>query len=230
MTTRALDDMLDSVLQRRSFNAKGTFVGSSDIDLLQMVELANAANVHFRRFFPWNTLKKTDTITMDGSLTYDLASDFDYLVPESAYKTTSAVPVNLPASNELWGWLGANSTTSGRTYIGQIIGGQLVLSQEVAADVITYDYISKHAVDTNAGGATKERFTLDNDVFLLDEEVLLQGIDAHWAKAKGFEDAPQSMGQFIQSMRGWIAHDTGAKTIRPYRVPRRGPWSDAMSW
>lgn len=228
--SRALDDMLDSVLLRHSFNAKGTFVGSSDIDLLQMVEQANKANIQFRRFYPWRTLKKTDTITMDGSLAYDLASDFDYLVPESAYKTTSGIPVDLPASDELWGWLGANSNVSGRTYIGQIIGGQLVLAQEVTGDVITYDYISKHAVQATGGGSTKERFTADTDVFLLDEEVFLLGVEAHWSKAKGFDDAPQLMGEFKTAMRNWIGNDSGAKTIRPYRRPRRGPWSDAMSW
>lgn len=221
--------MLNSVLSRSGFVTESAFVGG-DVDAVQMVEFANMAALEFRNFYPWPRLRKTATITMDGSLTYDLASDFHRLVPNSMYKTSGAQPVNMPAGDEVWAYLKASSSSTGAYYIGKLIGGQVVFDQETSGDTITYDYISAHTVDTQAGGATKERFTLDTDVFLLDEETLITGIAAYWKTEKGIESAAQSMALFRLKLKEYISRDTGGKHIRPYRRPRRGPVSDAIQW
>lgn len=221
--------MLNSVLNRSGFVSESAYVGG-DIDAVQMVEYANMAQVEYRNFYPWATLRKTATVTMDGSTSYALAADFGELVPESMYRTSSAQPVNLPASNELWGYLKASDTTTGRTYVGKFIGGALVFDQETTGDVITYDYISKYAVDIGAGGTPKERFTIDTDVFLLDEETLITGITAYWQAQKELATAPTMMALFRKKQREQIARETGAKSIRPYRDRPRGPISSVYQW
>lgn len=224
-----LKQMLNEVLSRSGFVQESSFVGG-DIDAVQMVSFANQASLEFRNFYPWPKLRKTDTITMDGSLTYDLASDFHYLVPESMYQQEHRRPVFIPATDEIWGYLKANSDTSGIVYIGKLIGGKVVFDQETSGDTITYDYISKYPVQATGGGATKERFTVDTDEFLLDEETLIMGIMGYWQLQKGIETAAPMMALFRKKMREFISEDAGAKTIRPYRKGPRGPISNDYQW
>lgn len=223
--------MLNSVLGRSGFVAESSFVGG-DIDAVQMVEFANMVNIEFRNFYPWPRLRKTGTLTMNGSSSYSLASDFHRLIPSSMYNTASDTPVNLPADDMLWGYLKSTTATiAGNRYTGKIIGGSVVFDAENAGDVITYDYISKNACQATGGGTLKELFTADTDVFLLDEETFITGVTAYWKAEKGIETAPQSMALFRKKMREWISVDVGQKDIIPYQRPSRGgPISDAIQW
>lgn len=231
MATRSLVNLLNSVLSRSGFVTESAFVGG-DIDAVQMVEFANLAQLEFRNFYPWATLRKTGTLTMAGTASYALASDFHRLVPSSMYQQASDTPVDLPADDILWGYLkSSDSTVAGNRYTGKIIGGAVVFDSENTGDVITYDYISKYAVQATGGGATKERFTVDTDVFLLDEETLLEGITAFWQTEKGIPAAATHMALFRKKMREWISVDTGAKNIIPAQhAGRGGPRSDAIHW
>jgi len=229
MPTRSLLNMLNSVLSRSAFVVESAFVGG-DVDAVQMVEFANMAQIEYRNFYPWPSLRKTATITMSGASSYALATDFGELVTDSMYETGASYPVEIPASNEVWGYLQASASSSSSTYIGKIIEGELVVARENAGDVITYEYISKYAVDIAAGGTPKERFTLDTDVFLLDEETLIAGISAYWRMEKEIPTASVAMALFRKKMREQIARDAGSKTIRPTSRRHRGPVSDAMLW
>ena len=85
-------------------------------------------------------------------------------------------------------------------------------------------YVSKYAIADSTGGG-KETFTMDTDTFKLQDNLLILGVQAHWAKTKMMPQADEWMADYQRKMGQAVGIDNGGRTIGGGfgRGPLRGP-------
>jgi len=88
-----------------------------------------------------------------------------------------------------------------------------------------YEYISKWVVE-DAAGARKEFFTADDDSFILDDQLLVLGIQAHWQQAKLMPSYTEHFGNYNRKISEAIGRSSSGKTIGgvPRGLGRRSPY------
>ena len=234
MSSKNLKQILNNVLGQSAFLQRDSFATGTDTDDLQMVAFANRAVDEINDSYPWNKLRKSDSITMvGGQLSYDLPADFNYYITESMWKSFGARHVVIPTSNRYWGFLKAGNPGTGINYYAKLIQGKLEFVAVSAGDVINYDYQSSNAVISSTG-VEKEEFTSDSDKYLLNDNTLALGIKAFWKIEKGIPTAQVDMMEFKKMVKRDIAVDTPAVVIRDNSrwegLPYAPPISSAYQW
>ncbi len=121
-----------------------------------------------------------------------------------------------PLTSEEWQFFKGWSTVNGLNMRARIRKGLFEFEQEItAADngkTIAFEYISKNWAET-AGGTGKAAFTLDDDVSVLDEELITQGVIWRFRKAKGLDykvDAQEHWKEVNKAR----ARDGGSRKLR----------------
>lgn len=141
---------------------------------------------------PWSKLTKIETLTTsDDTPTADqsefsLPTDFDRFSRSASqiWTTRLSAPLARVRSVDTWIELDINSDTLSGEWI--YYGGKIRVRPIVASnETLQYAYQSTHAVQTTADGATKPRFTADDDVFLLPSRLLTLALIWRWRSKKG---------------------------------------------
>ena len=121
-----------------------------------------------------------------------------------------------PLTSEEWQFFKGWTTVNGLNLRSRIRAGEFEFEQEITSSdngkTIAFEYISKYWVET-AGGTAKGSFTLDDDVSVLDEELLTQGLVWRFRKAKGLE-YQTDLGEYQQQVNQAKARDGGSRKLR----------------
>jgi hypothetical protein len=225
-----LKQICNEVLSQSAFLERDAFATSQDVDDIQMVAFVNRAAHEIREYYPWNRLRKSTSITLvDGQLSYDLPSDFDWYVTESMWKSMGARHVVIPTSDRYWAFIKAGNPGTRINYYAKLIDGKLEFTAVTAGDVINLDYISRFAVK-NAAGGTQEYFTADTDEWLLKDYTLILGTKAFWKGEKEMPTAERDKMDFQNQVKTDVAQDTPAKVIRTRGYEQAGfPYAPPIS-
>lgn len=158
-----------------------------------MVYLTSANKVARRisEIYDWNNLSLDYSFnTSIGEQEYNLPSDFKRLNTTYLYNITNNLIIKSETSDRALASK-ANKTTNWTAARFRIIREKLKFT--VAADqnnVIDYTYISnQYAKNEEAGTVYKELFTTNNDMFLLDDELLIIGIVIDLKAQYGFDNS-----------------------------------------
>jgi hypothetical protein len=230
MSGKTLKQMLNTVLGRSAFLQEDAFATGTDVDNIQMVAFANDAASDFQDFYAWNTLRRSTQITLVADqVAYPLPDDFDILFTETMWKSNGARNVVIPTGNEYWSFIKAGNPGTRVNYYAKLIDGMLEFTAVSAGDVINFDYQSAWAI-TDSDGTPKPEFDNDTDLFLLDDNTLINGIKAYWKTEKEIATAPRDEARFMRDMRRFIVKDTAAKVIRSgARDERYYPYAPPIS-
>lgn len=212
-------------------NNKTAIFTSTDREDIELASMANRVAKAMAKHYDWQVLKTVATITGDGT-TEDWALPTGYWRQpiETTLWVTSRpfYPLQHVLSTDLW--LGI-VTSSIQTSLGQwiIYGNQVHIRPALAnADTAKYYYITNLIVDP-ASGSNKVAFTLDDDVFLLDEEVLGLGIIWRWKAAKGLPYA-EEMRDYEIALAEAVARDKGSKILTVGVQRSRGGVDADLAW
>lgn len=183
-----------------------------------MQEMLSLANEMAQRIAydtrDWTALKKTQTLTGDGSkTTFDLPVDFKRLLLTSNVWRSSNTLAPMTFVPDLDEWL--NRRTRGFNLpIGEwtIIGNQMLVYPVMAVGTTSYfPYLDKNCV-TLSGGGVSDSFMSDGDTFRLDERVLKLGMIWQWKANKGSPYA-EDMGSYGDALTFAMGHDSPAPII-----------------
>lgn len=221
-----LRDILNAVLAESGFLEKNAYVGSSDPDDKQMVAIANRVAQEIMKFCDWSDLRKTHQIVFTApTSTSPLPTDFLSMASNSVWETDGSKPVDFPVAPNRWFQYKYSSLTDSGIVRMRIVGDNLEFepSVELPKD-ISFEYISNSPIES-AGGVRQEFFLQDSDVFVLDDETLIKGIQAKWGKAKMMPQADEWKSDYYTTMNKAKGRDTGAQTIGGVdkRSTHRGP-------
>lgn len=219
-----LKQILNSVLGESGFLEKTAFAGSSDSDDKQMVAIANRMATSVLEFYNWSALindfsltitTNGGTMTDDGSGTktsYALPADFSNLIPDSAWEVDGSRRIELPTSQSRWYMYKFSAYSDGGTIRARIMGDQIEVYNPQLGDSFNLAYISEYPV-VSAGAVPQKYFVQDDDLFVLDEEVLIKGIQWKWGHAKMMPQWQDWKQDYLSDMNAAIGRDTGGRTI-----------------
>ncbi len=208
---------------------------STELEVEQLVALANREGRELRRRYEWEAIRKEQTFTSVATEEQTAAFtgiSFDRFVPETMYNRTQNRMVTGPLTPEEWA--AQKGLTASVLTDAFIIRDGKWLSTPVppAGDTYAYTYISKNWCK-NGEDTPQAKWTSDIDTGILDEGLMGLGIEWRWLKANGLDYA-ESFLTYQQAVAQAITVDGGIRTFqfgtqslddrRPPTVPE-GSWS-----
>lgn len=220
-----LKEILNNVLMQSGFLEKGGFTGSADPDDRQMMAIANRTAYEIMNYYKWPELRNSSRIDINsGQERYTLPPDFQDLVPGSAWEDNGERQVEWPVPDDRWFMYKFSTWSDGGTLRVRKYGNEIEIHDPVTGDGFDYEYVSKWVVETEEG-ARKEFFTEDADTWILDDMLLILGIQAHWQQAKRMPSYTEHFGNYNRKMSEAIGRANGGSTIGGRRgIPYRGPY------
>jgi hypothetical protein len=192
-----------------------TVIGNTDLQIIQMLSLANRGARALARRWRWQNMLLENTFTQaaaadQGLLNSTVVStgDFDYIIDDTMWNRATSLPVLGSLNPVDWQTLQAFPVTG--PYQQYKIERNRLYFDPVGAnatDTIAFHYKSTFWCES-AGGAGQTAWTADADVGRLDEELLTLDLIWRWRKRKGLEYA-EDMQIFEQSTLDAIARDGG---------------------
>lgn len=164
----------------------GSIIGNTNKQAEQLLYFAQREIYAERDDFDWQQLISEGSVTGDGTATaLSLPADLFRIVSDTTWDRSDNRMAAVGIDSQEWAYLKGWDIVTTLNRRARVIGNQLEFYQPVPnAREIHFEYISKNLVDTSAGGAPKEKFTVDTDVTLIDEDLLTLGIIWRYRKAK----------------------------------------------
>lgn len=203
---------------RLGLNVPTMLFSSTDREMLEMQEVVNESARVIAEAYPWQILQKIATFTGTGSqVDFILPSDYDRMLPTSSlWSSRWAWNAEHVASPDDWLSLevGPSGYVTGRWII---FGGQLHLKPAMPSGQTTkFFYVSKQIVTGASGNpdldAPKASFTLDSDLFNLDERLLKLAVIWRWKAGKGLPYA-EDMENYEEQLDKATDKDKGSKPV-----------------
>lgn len=213
--------LAQTVFQRIGLTTPNAVATSSDAQVLQLMALINeegrklSTGESVGRPVDWTALQSeatwTATATEDQGAIATIAPGLRFIINGTIFNRTLRRPVPGPLGPQSWQLLKAANVT-GPYPQWRVRGGRLIMTPVPnAGDSIYFEYQSSYWAQSS-GGTSKAAFTLDDDVSLLDEELLIQGALWRWKKAKGLE-YEQDFAEYKVSVLNAISRDMGKPTL-----------------
>ena len=226
-------EMLNAVLMESSHLSRSAFAASSNIDDRQMVALANRAAREIRDFYDWSALTDVfsidptdgpDASTKDANGRYPLPEDYRSLVPDSAWETDGSRKIDLPVPRGRWFMYKFSTLTDAGRLRARIYDKAIEVHEPSAPGPFQFEYVSKYVV-YDSSGQGREQFTKDDETFRLDDNLLILGTQAWWAKSKMMPQAPEWMADYQDKLIQAVGIDAGGQVIGGSpTVDRRAPY------
>jgi hypothetical protein len=237
--TLALLETLQEFCDRNGLDRPSVVMASQDDTIRQLRALANEVITDItNRGHSWAKFQKQGTFNTAAAelqTTIALAAPygFKYVIPDSIWDRTERRPLFGPRNAPQWQQSEAINIT-GPLYSFRFWQGNVYMQPAPpAAHEIYFEYASDYSIQNGNGSAWKKRFTEDTDVFSLDEDLLLYGLQWKWRRRQGLsyaqekQDYESLLAQAIgtSEQKGEVnMAGTDTNTIRP------GIWVSSGSW
>lgn len=200
--TMSLLATLQEFCDRNGLDRPTIVIANPDDTVRQLKALANEVITDItNRGHSWAKLQKQGTfVTVAAELqtTILLAAPygFKYLIPDSIWDRTQRRPLFGPRNAPQWQQSEAINIT-GPLYSFRFWQGNVYMQPAPAAGhTIAFEYASDFSIQgpTSASDSTiiwKKRFDNDADVFALDEDLILYGLEWKWRRRQGLSYAQE---------------------------------------
>lgn len=211
------------VARNTKVKVPNTIIGNFELEAVRLLQAATETVNDLLKRVDWQELHAEATIaTVASTEAYSLPSDFERIVNDSAWNSTTRYPMNGVTSAKDWQNL-KNATASEGSVIDfyRIRGGQvLIYPTPTAVESLVYEYIQNTPVESS-GGTAQTDWQADTDVPRIDAFLVELGIKWRFRKSLG-KAYKEDQTQYNEVAIELIANDKGRKTIRPVRRRPRG--------
>ena len=170
--------------------------------------------------YRWQELLREGLIhIVGGNDSYNMPIDFRELIPNSMRAIDDLRSIDFPAPIETWAIISSNTGATGTRHRLRFQDGKLVKpSQEKDDYSIRFDYISNFPVvtapdsDTNPDTRIKT-FESDDDIWLLDEDLIIKGLKVKWSVEKGLETLQADSADYVAYLNELKGTQAGSRRI-----------------
>jgi len=185
--------IVQSVCKRVGLDAPTAAVGSTDRQILQIVELCNESGQEIARRYPWTGLLNVGTYATVATETQGaletIAPGLDYIINDTIWNRTLRRPIFGPKTPQGWEQQKAFAI-NGPWSSYRIIGGNIAMYPiPVAGQDCYFEYISKNWVNVTLVATTSPTWTADDDTPKLDSNLLILDTIWRYKAQKGLEYA-----------------------------------------
>lgn len=186
--------LVQDVLGETGLDTVNTVVGTSEPRAPPLFAVARRALERVSAEYNWPQLLETHTFpTVDGTADYDLPSDFDKLILDTAYDATSDYKLIGGVTPAEWQFTNIHGgALSGRKFHITGFPRKLRLTPtptEVVSLMFLYK-TNKHAVAVD-GTTGKATFTLNNDSCKVGDNLVAMDMKWRYLKQRGFDYAEE---------------------------------------
>ena len=165
-------------------------ISSTDQSVITLLAIANVEGKQLKNLGQWSTLTEEHTFsTVNGTASYALPDDFDSMMNQTSWNRTSNSPMRDAISAKSWqasksGLLTPSGLNSGFRIKGNSTTQFFIDPTPTAAETIAFDYQSDEWCESS-GGTGQTTWAADDDVGVLEEDIMLLGIEWRYRRAKG---------------------------------------------
>tara|TARA_R110000737_G_scaffold48173_1_gene68512 strand:- start:664 stop:1392 length:729 start_codon:yes stop_codon:yes gene_type:complete len=166
-----------------------TIAGNNDPAAQNILRTINKCGQHLTLAYDWNILRVESTVTAPGVETLvsasNMPSNFGRFVPETMWDRSTNNLISGPISPVEWNGLKIQTFSSAnKKFIFR--GGAILTVPTIGSGVtVAYEYVKKNWCDVAAGGSEKAAMTIDTDVTLIDEELVIRYAVYEWLSGEG---------------------------------------------
>lgn len=187
-----LIEIIQRVCKRVNLDSPVTAIGSSDLNILRMIELANEEGEELSQRYDWQALVNESTFVSvatetQGAMTTLAGTGFDHIQNDTIWNRNLDRKW-LPVDDVKWQRMKANSITGANTYFRLRGNNLLAIPVPTAGQTIAFEWVSKYWCE-NSTGTAQGYFQADTDIPKLSDKIMLQGTTWRWKKEQGLEYA-----------------------------------------
>jgi hypothetical protein len=186
--------------------------GNTASDTVQMLALLNGIGGDLSREFDWQALQKAYTFNTTGAASYPLPSDYDRQIDRTHYDKSKRWEMLGPESPQQWEFLTSAYISVGPRLRYRLMGNALnVWPTTNTGETVGYEYISNAWV-TGADTTVKSSFTLDTDVCIFPDRLMITGLKLRYFSVKGFNTQEYQV-EFMRYLSVAKSNDAGSSTL-----------------
>lgn len=208
--------LIQNVCKRVGVASPTTASGSTDIQIMQMIALANEEGEELAERYGWSALQTEATfVTLAAQLQGTVASiatnNFRYIISDTIWNRTQNRPMYGSLTPSDWQLL-TSSNVAGPFQEYRIQGGNLYLKPAPpAGETCAFEYISGNWCQSS-GGTKQSAWSLDADTGILDEKIMTAGTIWRWKQVKGMDYAEDFRKYEIRVLQA-MGRDAGKPTL-----------------
>lgn len=213
MATKTLLEVIKQVTGELAQNVPSAILSSGDRTVQQMKALVVAACDELADLHDWQRLTKTFVFsTVAGQAAYDLPADCLRVINNTQYDRTNTRTAHGNMTNSAWSRL--NSATPGASSRFRIVGNQIVFFPVPGSTSSSFgfDYISNNYVWDVGLGASKSEFTLDSDLTVFHDRLLINFVKLKFLQEQGM-NTQAATENFNITLQAAKSNDTPAASI-----------------
>ena len=156
------------------------------------------------------------TVTLSFSqVRYTFPADFDRLVDDTQWDKTQNWPIYGPETPQQWQWLKSGFVASSPIYRFRQLGSLFqIWAPMVQDDYSGFEYISNYWVGVSTPlTLSKTSFTVDTDVCVFPDRLMISGLKYRFAEMEGLERAVAYEREWVRQLNIAKASDAGSKTL-----------------
>ena len=216
LLTATANDILNRVAAETGNEQVSDPWASTRQEFIQMRALLNIAGEELSQHYPWAFLVKEHTFTTTTATSYDLPTDFLYIINQSGWDRSNDRPLYGPLSSQDWARITGQDLDESVWSVGFRIseGSFKMLPNPMTADLdIAYEYVSRNWVlDSDTGNTYKDSVTQGADTPQFDRTLLSRFVKVKFLEAKGF-DSSKAQADLNQSFQLITARESGAPVL-----------------
>lgn len=202
------------------FPEPSTAVANPADDVVQIVELLNQEGRELSRRQQWQALTFEASFTTvatesQGALATIIGATQELrgIVNETIWDRTNQQPIYGPVAKRTW--QGNKALTLTGPYPQYRIRGNAIVFYPVptAGHTCYFEYISKCWCTDVSGATFRRNVASDTDIVLLDDEIMLAGLEWRWLRKKGLSYA-EEFASYEQMVSDAVTRDGTKKTLR----------------
>lgn len=204
--------IVNSAQRRLGLDVSATVAGNADDTTTQLLALLSHAGEEMAEVYLWQALVKEATFTTlaaesQGAIA-TLAPGFGHIINQTIWNRTQNRPI--PGAISPQEWQGQKSSSvSGPFAQYRIRGGLLMLIPAPAAgESCAFEYKTLNWATDTTGATGKSSFTVDTDVSLLDEQMLVLSLVWRFKQAQGL-DFSAELQMYENRLMNMMARDGG---------------------
>jgi len=110
--------------------------------------------------------------------------------------------------------------SDGGTLRARFYGDKIEVRDVQGGDSFRFEYMSSYAIRDSIGDPQRV-FSQDTDTWLLDDQLLILGVQAHWAQTKLMPQYEQWYANYMKKMAEAIGRSAGSRTLGGVGRPER---------
>ena len=206
MGTRTVLELVQEFCGLRGLPVPSALMGATTAAVVQYRALLNET-LREAVAYPWPAVKVQSTFTSVATANQGeletLFPGFNGFVKDSLWMSPQVIPIRGPLTDSSWAALTALGI-SGPPYSFWLSGGSLYFTPTPAAgNTVTAIYTTDYRYFN--GTTPKRELTEDSDTCIVPDRILLAGLQAFWAKAKGLTGWEKDLTRFESAVSQELA-------------------------